>query len=739
MQGTQKPPANKRRSYSPRILCILGFVFTYLVGLAICAPQAAAATLSAPGGNVSDPVVREVDIARPAVVRIITTINGRLTVRFTSTVSQTFPVDGSSYPIEMSGSGAFISAHGDILTADHVVNPPRDQSLNDALYQYAAQDVADYINAHFQVSAPYSPNDAYSVLSSGSLPSTPSYGQASSQVFLSTSYAGDINATKIETVPAADHAIVDKIEAQSSLNANDEAIVHVSGMDNMASIQLGDSSQVAELDNLTIIGYPGLGDLSEAPTDLLTSSINKVYVSALKKTQAGNSVIQVGGNVEHGDSGGPALDDKGNIVGIVSFSYSGTGGDYGQTSFLQVSNNAEILIKSLGLSTAPGAFERYWIQAMNDYSSSDAGHWQKASQELQSLSHAYPNFQGIATFLSYAQNQATHEQAPSGLGSSGNAVLVIILVVVLLLILGFVFYMLFKRNARAVVVAPGSPQYPTGAYGAYPPQSNIYPQQSGVYPPTAAAYGTSGIYMQPVPGTQPAPGVQQPTPAGAMYPNYTSPAAYGELASQVPQTPQVAISAPPLLQPVQESEQNAAFPAPPAQTPWPVEHEPAQRPRTMWTPPTRRFDQAPISQSIQEPVAPSKPANGSLSDVMGKSVSYALPAEQAETLSARTLDVAPGETQLPSGDSWPPVERPTKTPANNEDRTVLDQSSARTFSVPRRPAEIVAPDGPEANTSNPYTKVAPCGHTNPSGVRFCRVCGQPVPPEASPANNGNGL
>jgi hypothetical protein len=124
----------------------------------------------------------------------------------------------------------------------------------------------------------------------------------------------------------------------------------------MPSIQLDSSSTVNEQDNLTLIGYPGLGDLSTNPTNLLTSSINKIYVSALKTTDSGAPVIQVGGNVEHGDSGGPALDNSGHIVGIVSFGYSGINGDYGQTSFLQASSSALTLIKQLGISTTPGAF-----------------------------------------------------------------------------------------------------------------------------------------------------------------------------------------------------------------------------------------------------------------------------------------------------------------------------------------------------------------------------------------------
>src|SRR5579883_2148679 len=96
---------------------------------------------------------------------------------------------------------------------------------------------------------------------------------------LTWTMATSINAASLNGVPAIDHATVDRIEAQSSFDAMDVAIDHVSGMDDMPSIQLDNSNQVQDLDNLTIIGYPGNGDLSNSPTDLLTSSVNKIYVS----------------------------------------------------------------------------------------------------------------------------------------------------------------------------------------------------------------------------------------------------------------------------------------------------------------------------------------------------------------------------------------------------------------------------------------------------------------------------
>src|SRR4249919_992269 len=104
---------------------MVGIVCLTFLGVAGNSPTAYADGI--PGGNVSDPTVRAVDIAKPAVVRIITMLNGKLIVHFSSPAIQdvTFPQGSSGYQIALSGSGTFITASGEILTADHVVNPPQ--------------------------------------------------------------------------------------------------------------------------------------------------------------------------------------------------------------------------------------------------------------------------------------------------------------------------------------------------------------------------------------------------------------------------------------------------------------------------------------------------------------------------------------------------------------------------------------------------------------------------------------
>ena len=679
MQSLQKPPSSSGWLYkSPRLFIILGFVFIYLIGCAALVPQVSATALSMPGGNVSDPVVRQVDIARPAVVRMITKIDGRLTVRFTATSpAVTFPQGGGSYPVELSGSGAFISAHGDILTADHVVNPPHDQQLNDALYQVAAQDIADYINSHFQVTQPFSADDVVVDLEAGVFPSTPQYGQTASRVYLSTAFSGPVNAARFSEIPSSDYATVDQIEAQSSFDAMDVAIVHVSGMDDMPSIQLGDSSQVAEQDNLTIIGYPGLGDVSASPTNLLTSSINKIYVSAIKTTDSGAPVIRGGGNVEHGDSGAPALDSNGNIVGIVSFGlFDPSGG--GETSFLQASNSARALIQEQNINTTPGAFQRAWTQAFDDYASKAAGHWHKAARELQSLVDTYKSFLGVTSYLTYAQDQASRERLPSASPSSGaNPTLIVVLILLALIVVAAMLFIIMRQRPRPAlatgapqfVPAPmgGYPQPQNGASGVYPPRPESYssPQQgpgwtSGSYPPVPSAYASATWTEQPAPG--------------------------------VPQTPQLIASEPspvPILSASSPENSAAPFPLPP-DTPLPAEEHSQEAtregpPLPTWLPPT-----------------PTPEIDLSSSD--GETPSAA----------ASTPDLSPA-------------------PANSEEETVpTPPPAARSFAVPRRPSLLAKGETTETSPADSLFGVqkwvAPCGHTNAPDVRFCRICGQPVGP-----------
>jgi hypothetical protein len=475
-----------------------------VAGLLPLGVRAASADARPPGGALNDPVVRAVDVAGPAVVRIITTVSGRVSLPLCG-VAVTLPVSGAPYTLAWSGSGAFVSKNGDILTAGHVADIDKAEEL-DALYQNtrAAVDIAIALNNNAAcLRLPYvvTPTDVANgiVPALGITPTladtfaTPTYYS-----FQSTSYTGALTTSgssqgRLATLLAAPNLKATRT-AFSAFDQDDLALLRVPLTDT-PSIQLGDATAVAAQDHLTIIGFPGNGDLDASlggldPSNLLTPSVNVVMVSAIKHNKNGSQLIQVGGNVEHGDSGGPALDDQGHIVGIVSF--GGIDAPVG-TSFLRSSENARDLLKTNNIDTSPGAFQTAWQRAFADYAATYPGHWRKAAEELNALSASYPDFHAVTPYKAFAATAAQSERVngatltPSPLiiaaVAGGSIVLLVILIALIASAQGRA-----RRRRLAAAQAAAPPQYMAGYPYAPYAQPTMPRGESGQYPPGYPPY-----------------------------------------------------------------------------------------------------------------------------------------------------------------------------------------------------------------------------------------------------------
>jgi hypothetical protein len=469
-----------------------------------------------PGGALSDPVVRAVDVAAPSVVRLATLYTAKLFL-FICGASVTLPISGAPYTVGALGSGAFVSANGDILTAGHLVDVDK-ATLTSELFQggRSSRDIAILLNNNaaclrlpFAVTADDVANGVVQTLG---ILTTPSFSPPAFYVWQSTNYSGQLTTSgssqgELATLLAAPN-LTGTLTASSPFEQDDVALLRVSVTDT-PSIQLGDATSVAAQDRLTIVGFPGNGDLDPSlggldPTNLLTPSVNVVTVSAIKKNKNGSRLIQVGGNVEHGDSGGPALDDQGHIVGVVSFGGPDT---QGITAFLRSSESAQALMKTNGIDTKPGAFQTAWQQAFADYAATYPGHWRKAAAEMNALSEKYPDFGAVKPYKAFATTSADHEpvnestQAPNLL-AIGVATGVGVLLLGILIALIVASQRRSRQRRLAAAQAAMTPQYapgypyppyaqptvPRGDSGQYPPQySPAYPPTYPGYPPTGLA------------------------------------------------------------------------------------------------------------------------------------------------------------------------------------------------------------------------------------------------------------
>jgi len=361
---------------------------------------------SVPGGNIADPAVRAVNVASPAVVRVITTIKSHLTVNFPPTTQVIFPQqDNGSYLLQLSGTGTFITSQGDILTSDHIINPPKDKTLDQMLYNAAAQDIANYINQNAkQSSSQVAKDDVIQQLTNGQLSSTTSYASPSSVVYLSTSYTGPQTAPDLKSLLTGVSWQVDQIKKESS-DQQDLAIVHVP-MQDAPSVQLGDSPKIQDQGSFTMIGFPSNVDVSQPPNDFLTSSVTVISAGSKQTSATHTPLAQGDGNAGNGNGGGLVVDSQGIIVGIISSASSSS-----SSNFLQENNSERAIINGLNLATTPGPFQQAWSQAFQDYASTAPSHWQKALDDFKQLAVNYPNFKAAQPYLNYAQEQVQHDLA----------------------------------------------------------------------------------------------------------------------------------------------------------------------------------------------------------------------------------------------------------------------------------------------------------------------------------------
>lgn len=487
-------------------------------GTAYARPMAAPAAKRAPGGNFADPAIRAIDIAQPAMVRVGNYVPATIDVGLcTRTVR--LPLGGGSYRVAVTGSGAFISANGDVLTADHVVDLSRDE-WDFATIQEEAQDIADLLNnaSHYDPGCQAPGFITADEVANGVVAFSyqTHIGDQTRVVWRSVGYTGVVSGTHL--LEAAH--VTAEVTARSAFDQNDVAVLHVNETDT-PSIALDDSTNVAVADHLTVVGFPGNADLVDDVTgkanvdNELTTSANDVYVSAIKMAGDGSSLIEVGGNVEHGDSGGPALDASGNVVGVVSF---GGPDPRGLTTFLRTSNDALALARDQGIAQVPGAFERAWTRAFDDYAATYPGHWHAAATEMDRLATAYPAFQGLAPYKAYADAAAESEVVPTTGGLPGGLTLIVVaaaaVLIFLALIGGSIWFIVARRRARAKKAAAAAPAYGwTGGPTGYPP--GYGPTTPGGLPPGYPP-GYYGAPALPPYGGPPYPyGTPNGTPPGA--------------------------------------------------------------------------------------------------------------------------------------------------------------------------------------------------------------------------------
>lgn len=129
-------------------------------------------------------------------------------------------------------------------------------------------------------------------------------------------HSGETNQKKVQ-------AVIVRADADLDL-----ALLRVNSAQQLTALSLGSIEDLIETTPVTALGYPFGKDLSIANDEYPNVTVSMGHITSLRKRKGELAAIQIDAQLNPGNSGGPVLDDRGKVVGIVVSGIHGTGIDF---------------------------------------------------------------------------------------------------------------------------------------------------------------------------------------------------------------------------------------------------------------------------------------------------------------------------------------------------------------------------------------------------------------------------
>jgi S1-C subfamily serine protease len=303
----------------------------------------------------------------------------------------------------------------------------------------------------------------------------------------------------------------------------DAAIIKVK-IDNAPALPIGDSTRSQVADQIVVIGYPGVADLRELLDEKsqLQATVTEGTVSSLKHANSGEQILQISAPITHGNSGGPALDMNGNVIGLATF-----GTDVQGFNFLVASATLKDYVKAAKLDPKPSKTLQQWHDGLEHYWKDE---YTAAIENFREVETQFPMHSEASTLI--RQSNEAKKEGKEKKPPAGNGGLIAGLVIGGLVVVGGGGVMLARRK-KGAPVPPGQRPMPGQPMPGHPHAPHMPPHMAPPHmPPPQFAPPQQQMY-----------GRVQPQNAAPMIPG--QPAMMpGQMPGQQPIAKTVAINSP---------------------------------------------------------------------------------------------------------------------------------------------------------------------------------------------------
>ena len=284
-----------------------------------------------------------------------------------------------------SGSGFIIHPNGMILTSGHVVAPTRDTTqLERDLRRNGA--IAALVK-HFPV------EQLRTLYRGEGLDRYIAIVAAAGQV-TKINIVNNVELSNGETLPFR----ILRYSPALSERGTDLALLQIDRK-GLPLLQLGDSESVRVGDSIWSVGYPAVASSTDeviggwlSRDSDLEPTFNPGTITAIKRDVNNTPVLQSNVAIYRGNSGGPAVDRDGEVIGISTWGHS----EAEQIKFLVPINVAKELLAAAGVApNVEGDFNRHYRSALDD---AHRGRWMDARNELDAAAPLFPKSPDVIRF-----------------------------------------------------------------------------------------------------------------------------------------------------------------------------------------------------------------------------------------------------------------------------------------------------------------------------------------------------
>ncbi len=273
------------------------------------------------------------------------------------------PKNGKIYNLKTMaghGSGFFVNPNGYIVTNAHVTNLTGEECK-----QYLARKLAVKLKEDSQ--------DSNAVKQLKWIDVKPIY---------------QVNLPNGESLPAQ------VIKSGAAIGEGKDVSIIKINIRNAPVLKLADSSKVRILDKVTAVGYPGLIEWSDIfdKKSFVEATFTSGEISAIKTLKDNIPVIQVSAPAAPGNSGGLVLNERGEVIGIVTF------GPYESNSyvFLFTSNTIQEFLTHEGIVNEEGLINQKYREGLQLY---NQGKYTEALRKFQLVKRLFPYHSEVDKFI----------------------------------------------------------------------------------------------------------------------------------------------------------------------------------------------------------------------------------------------------------------------------------------------------------------------------------------------------